>query len=111
MKNLEQDLMDNQELKDKLRKDRGYAVDLYRALCNMQWFYGTEQMAKEPREREVWTCSWRYAGGMIAQLRCQNEDYMDFYCSGNEGTVTQEVREDLADLGWFHQEWPSEKDD
>lgn len=98
--------MDNQEIKDKLRQDRGYATDMYRAMCNMQWFYGIEECAKEPQEREVWTCSWRYAGGMIAKLRCQGEDYMDFYCSGREGTVTQEIREDLAELGWYDQEWP-----
>lgn len=61
-----------------------------------------------------WTygCSWRYAGGLIADLRnmCMgtNEDYMDYYCSGSlgensvaEGTVTEEIEEDLNNLGWF----------
>jgi hypothetical protein len=101
--------MDNQEIKDKLRKDRAYATDMYRALCNLQWFK-EDQMAEAPEDRKVWTCTWRYAGGMIADLRCEGEDYLDFYCSGKEGMVTSEVRQDLADLGWHYQEWPMKQE-
>lgn len=49
----------------------------------------------------VYSCSWRYAGGLVAEIRDQGEDYMDFYCSGNEGEVDECVAEDLASLGWI----------
>lgn len=63
-------------------------------------------------KRLDWTygCSWRYAGGLIADLRNlalgTSEDYMNYYCSGSfegvpEGTVTEEIEEDLNKLGWF----------
>jgi hypothetical protein len=47
-----------------------------------------------------YSCSWRYAGGLVADLREQGEDYLDFYCSGGEGRVASDVREALAKLGW-----------
>ena len=77
----------------KLKKDEEFATDVYRALCNMRW-------------RSKWTpfkysCSWRYAGGLVADLRDQGEDYIDFYCSGNEGNVTEEVRKIFNQLGWI----------
>lgn len=106
-------------------QDKRYAQNLYAALCNMRW---------QPREvfeilrDEYWTCSWRSAGSIVADLRRSNEDYLDFYCSGmsasynyredqqqldrmgyvNEGTVTDEIREDLLKLGWQPSEWPND---
>ena len=62
---------------------------------------------------ETWTCSWRYAGGIVADL-CGEGDYLDWYCTGirhddgdltinyvGEGMVTDEVQEDLFKLGWL----------
>jgi hypothetical protein len=59
---------------------------------------------------QTWSCSWRYAGGIIADMR-QQGDYIDWYCSGirieNDGSdfvsecvVTDEIRQDLLKLGW-----------
>jgi hypothetical protein len=36
-----------------------------------------------------------------------NEDYIDWYCSGNEGNVSEEIEADLKALGWTPVEWPS----
>ena len=78
-----------------------YATDLYRALCNMQW----QKVEVMPMLRnELWSCSWRYAGGIVADIR-QEGDYLDWYCSGGEGTVSDEIAWDLHDLGWKPVEW------
>jgi len=59
-----------------------------------------------------WSCSWRYAGGIVADIR-EEGDYMDWYCSGirdsdspdngfvPESCVTDEIREDFFKLGWI----------
>lgn len=123
---MERDLYDdvkaNAEIMAKLQDDR-YAQNVYAALCNMRW---------QPAEvwpvlsEEYWSCSWRSAGGLVADLRNRGEDYMDWYCSGigsglgngdadgskgyvPEGEVTDEIREDFAQLGWHPSPWP--KDD
>ena len=63
------------------------------ALCNMQW-------AHEDYEEE-YSCSWRYAGDLVASLRSCGENYIDFYCSGWEGVVTEGVFDILLEEGWL----------
>jgi len=115
MRNHEIDMKSNKVVIDYLR-DRAGACEFYAALCNMQWEVIIDipddekiiekLMGKEP---EVWSCTWRYAGGIIADIRHQHyserEDYMDFYCSGNEGEVTELVRECFERLGWKPRHW------
>lgn len=85
---LEDDL---QALAARARDDHDFAVELYGALCNADWRHddGTE-----------WSGSWRYAGGVVAELRDLGEDYLDFYCSGGEGEITERVAEAMGALGW-----------
>jgi hypothetical protein len=77
----------------RIRADDAFADELYCALCNTDWQHddGTE-----------WSGSWRYAAGLMAELRELGECYLDFYCSasGGEGTVTERVEVAMADLGW-----------
>jgi hypothetical protein len=71
-----------------------------------------------------WSCSWRYAGGIVADMQ-QKGDYIDWYCSGmgglnqeydaketnaqwqtrtgyvSESQVTEEIKDDLFKLGWL----------
>jgi len=49
----------------------------------------------------IYGCSWRYAGGMVASMRYKGEDYLDFYCSGNEGNVRKDIEEDLNSLEYI----------
>jgi hypothetical protein len=77
-------------------KDDDYAKALYAAMCNMGW----QQMDVFPiLTDEYWSTSWRTAGGIVADLRGEG-DYMSWYCSGNEGTVREDIQADLAKLGW-----------
>ena len=50
---------------EKIRTRKDYAQNVYAALCNMRW---------QPAEvipilkDEYWTCSWRSAGGIVADF-------------------------------------------
>ena len=78
-------------LKDKLQDD-DYAEKLYGALCNVIWFNQEKSL--------TYSCSWRYAGGLVARVRNKGEDYLNFYCSGNESIVDKEIENDLNKLGY-----------
>ena len=110
---LAEDLNNSEMILTKI-KDPRYAQNLYAALCNMQW---QKSEAFPILKDELWACTWRSSGGIIAELRDCGEDYMDWYCSGmgglsdyhdsgefdgyvSESTVTDEIRADLASLGW-----------
>jgi hypothetical protein len=107
--NLEYDLRSSELIVEKC-KNRAYAQNIYAALCNNE-FQRNDVMPI--LKDEVWTCSWRYAGGIVADL-VEEGDYMDWYCTGirhddgeltdlyvGEGEVTDEVKEDLFKLGWL----------
>lgn len=91
---LEKDL---QLLKGKVNEDYDFAQELYAALCNMQW----------KKHYQTYACSWRYAGGLIAEMRGMigEWDYLEFYCSGNEGRISERVKIELGKLGWEQLPW------
>ena len=103
---LEYDLRTTDWILEKARSRDGYAQNIYAALCNN----GFIKLDVIPilKEQE-WSCSWRYAGGIVAELRNQDEDYLDFYCSGGEGIVQDDIAEDFARIGWHYSEWPKDK--
>jgi len=101
---LEDELKNSTTICVKALSDKQYAADLYRALCNMQW---RKREVMPLLRNELWSCSWRYAGGIVADI-CQEGDYMDFYCIGGEGTVNSEIEKDLLELGWEPVEWPDD---
>lgn len=82
-----------------------YAQHLYAALCNNVW---QEQDVWKVLCGDTWYCSWRAAGSIVAGLLGEGS-YLDWYCSGigklhcsvPEGTITDEVRHDLASIGWI----------
>ena len=94
--NMERDLKDSVIIRDKVRNDDDYAQRLYAMLCN-NVFQPTSVF--EILKDAQWGCSWRYAGGVIADIRCEG-DYMDWYCSGSEGKIYEDIDEDLKSIGW-----------
>ena len=125
--NLEYDLLTTNWILEKVRESEVYAQNLYAALCNNDFI---KQEMWPILKNQTWHCSWRYAGGIIANMR-QEGDYIDWYCSGirdnynvvsenetsqsqNSGdknhdtcskyvpemTVTEEIEQDLKTLGW-----------
>jgi hypothetical protein len=112
--NLEYDLRSTEWILEKVRNSYSYAQNLYAAMCNMD-FQKLDVMPILKNQR--WSCSWRHAGGIIADMR-EEGDYIDWYCSGirrdyngdekdpfpefvPESTVTEEIRKDLGKLGWI----------
>ena len=123
---LEHDLMASPMMLAKVRESNVYAQNLYAAMCNQEF---VKNEVWPQLKGETWSCSWRYAGGIIADMR-QQGDYLDWYCSGIRNTtpieqsewdnltleeqtlykehqayvaesiVTDEIRQDLLVLGW-----------
>jgi hypothetical protein len=102
--NLEWDLRSTPWICEKVKNSSAYAQNLYAAMCNRD-FQKLDVMPVLKDQR--WSCSWRYAGGIVADMR-EEGDYMDYYCSGmhggdgyvSESVVTDQVRGDLLELGW-----------
>ena len=105
--NMEYDMSQADWFLSKVRGSETYAQNLYAALCNNQF---QKQDVWLVLKDQHWSCSWRYAGGVVADFQGQGGTYMDWYCSGigpkddtefvSEGHVTDEIRADLALLGW-----------
>lgn len=85
-------------LAERVRADDVFARELYGALCNMRW-------RRTCSDAELVSMSWRYAGGVVAHLACKGGCYLDYYCSGNEGVVSEQVLRALGDLGWIPEPW------
>jgi len=121
--NLEYDLRTCEWIAVKAKSNKSYAQNLYAALCNNSFLRNDVIPILQDQQ---WSCSWRYAGGIVAHL-CEEGDYLDWYCSGiggvmgggyesdkdlktipldrksyvAESVVTDEIREDLFRLGWL----------
>ncbi len=128
--NMEWDLLTTNWILEKARQSRSYAQNLYAAMCNNDFI--KREMWPILKE-EKWSCSWRYAGGIIADMR-QEGDYIDWYCSGMGGlnqeyegeetneewqkrtgyvpecVVTEEIENDLYQLGWIVVKYDDTKD-
>jgi hypothetical protein len=124
--NMEFDMRTTDWMVAKVCESRVYAQNLYAALCNNTF---QKQDVWTILKDQTWACTWRSAGGIVANMRGEG-DYIDWYCSGirdtatleqaewnmltqeqqtfhresqahvGEGMVTDEIREDLARLGW-----------
>ena len=125
--NMEYDLRSTQWIIDKVKGDEVYAQHLYAAMCNNDF---TKNDVIPILTEKRWSCSWRSAGGIIADMQGKG-DYIDWYCSGirdakildddefqaltkhqqeiymrnkayvAESVVTDEIRKDLLKLGWI----------
>ena len=117
--NLEEDIRACAWMLKKVQDSETYAQNLYAAMCNNVF----QRNEVWPRLKdEYWSCSWRSAGGIIAELRGKG-DYIDWYCSGifgvgeadsfqgyvSESTVTDEIRQDLFAIGWMVEPYPMDK--
>lgn len=132
--NMEYDLRSTKWICDKAKQNEAYAQNLYAAICNNDF---TKNDIWPLLQGKTWSASWRSAGGIIANM-IEKGDYIDWYCSGirgeisdeefnemtkkqqeyylyiknsfvNESVVTEEIRNDLLKLGWIVIEEGTEK--
>lgn len=104
-RNFEAELVEAYWITEKIQSDPVYAQNFYAALCNTS-IYPIDNLFDIIRG-EAWGCSWRYAAGLVADYR-ENEDYIDWYCSGMhdesgyvpEAYITDEIQDDVNKLGW-----------
>jgi hypothetical protein len=103
--NLEYDLRSTKWICDKVKSSDVYAQNLYAAMCNNAF---QKRDVMPILKDEMWSCSWRYAGGIVADMQ-EKGDYIDWYCTGigtteegfvPESYVTDEINDDLRTLGW-----------
>ena len=87
---LERDLATSARVMELCRSDVFVRL-LYAALCNTTW--------RHDATGQDWHCSWRHAGGVLAHIRGKGE-YLDWYCSGDEGMVDEAVLVEIEKLGW-----------
>jgi len=129
--NMEYDLLTTDWILEKVRTRDDYAQNLYAAMCNNDFIrFEVVPILRQDPEKDFWSCSWRSAGGIIADMQ-EKGDYIDWYCSGirdigvyapenetveltdeqkarmavvekyvPEGRITDEIRNDLQRLGW-----------
>lgn len=124
--NMEYDLRNTKWICDKAKANEYYAQNIYAAICNNDFIKNDVWPILTDKR---WSASWRSAGGIVANM-IEKGDYIDWYCSGirgelsdeeyenmtpdekkryrymqtkfvSESTVTDEVREDLLKLGWI----------
>ena len=80
--NMEYDLLTNDWILEKVRADDAYAQNLYAAMCNNDFIkMEVVPILRQDPDKDFWSASWRYAGGIIADMQ-QKGDYIDWYCSG-----------------------------
>ncbi|MGI9450203.1 MAG: hypothetical protein ACR2QH_06155 [Geminicoccaceae bacterium] len=87
---LGRDMTGSERLRELARSEL-FAGLLYAALCNTTW--------RHVASDQVWHCSWRYAGKLVAGLRGEGS-YLDWYCWGHEGELDEQVLLELEALGW-----------
>jgi hypothetical protein len=87
---LEADLRRSDRIKSLVR-DRAVAERLYRGLCYVVWL----------NDGRPWSCSPLSAGPIVCELRSSGESLADFDDIGNEGEISDDVRTELAALGWL----------
>ena len=134
--NMEYDLRSTEWILEKVRGDDVYAQNLYAAMCNNDF---TKREMWPILKEQKWSCSWRHAGGIVADMK-QEGDYIDWYCSGRrnggyqdeddqteltleqeiirkkfaayvpESVVTDEIETDLFRLGWLVIKYDDTKD-
>lgn len=78
---------------EKMKSSDEFCSEIWSALANTLWKHESFKVSEEE-----YGCSFRYAGGLIAEI-------IDWYCSGPYATVSNEIDLAMKAIGWTHREW------
>ena len=78
-------------LGDTVRDSETIAIALWSSLTNQDWRHDTGEQV---------SYSFRAAGDLVAAIRQDGSDYLDWYCSGSAGRVSEDIAAALAKEGW-----------
>ena len=97
-------------IRNKCQTRQDYQFYLYFALCNIEW---QRQHEWAVLKNDWWSCSWRYAGGLVADI-AGNGTYITYYTHRFDphnpaydpecDNPHPEVVADLANLGFTFRE-------
>ena len=103
--NMEYDLRSCEWMVAKVRAREEYAQHLYAAMCNRDF---VKNDVWPLLAKKTWSCSWRYAGGIVAHMSGKG-DYIDWYCSGiGGGKLTEDERKNMSEESIARYEWMAE---
>jgi hypothetical protein len=100
---LEEDLLASEHICSLVKNNPIFAAQLYAALCNIEW----------RRDGFPWATTWREAGRIVARLEGDlneraylyyNNQWAPEFKNVHEGTVADEVANELLALGWTWRE-------
>lgn len=82
-------------LAEKMKESEEFCVEVWSALANVNWYH--------PESHDEYGCSFRYAGGLIAEILGDYSDmnYMKWYCSGPYATVSDTIARAMKKSGWI----------
>jgi len=83
-----------------LRENEKFGTELWSALANVDWYHESDP------DNTACGYSFRAAGSLIASMLCHG-DYLDWYCSGPDGTVSEYIADALASKGWRYKAFES----
>jgi len=80
----------------RVRENEDFGTELWSALANVSWYH------KSDSDNTECGYSFRAAGSLIASMLCHG-DYVDWYCSGPDGVVSEHIAEKLGERGWRYE--------
>lgn len=107
-RDLEHELFSNTTVCQWLVREPSRLRELYQALCNNQfWPLGDQQsLTGSHTQNGYWSCSWRTAAHIVLDLynisndTSEPADYCQWYCSGEEGHVSDQIQQIMSALNW-----------
>ena len=83
---------------ERMRTDDELCSQIWSALANIDWYH--------PANYDSASYSFRAAGDLIAAIRGTG-CYIDWYCSGPDASITDEIRQSFKKEGWIPDSTPS----
>ena len=92
-----------EKMSDKFKcliEDREIAIELASSLCNILW-----SSSRFKDDSHAVSFTFRVSCAIIARLRDQSEDYLDYYFEVKEGVVSDRIKSLMLEIGYYPLTW------